>query len=80
MNGVRDHIKIAFESIQCFANDGKLDADELGKLVAIAERDGEFDQDEVRILSSIIKRIKPEEVDDAMRLRLDELSQTLRAR
>ena len=48
--------------------------------MAIAERDGVFDQDEVRILSSIIKRIKPEEIDDAMRLRLDELSQKLRLR
>jgi hypothetical protein len=74
----RDHIKIAFESIQCFANDGKLDAEELGRLVAIAERDGVFDVDEVRVLSSIIKRIKPEELDDTMRLRLDELSQKLR--
>ncbi|MGE4071429.1 MAG: hypothetical protein AB7E72_09670 [Lysobacterales bacterium] len=80
MNNMRGHLQIAFESIQCFADDGRLDADELGKLVAIAERDGVFDQDEVRILSSIIKRIKPEEIDEAMRLRLDELSQKLRAR
>ena len=80
MSTRRDHIQIAFESIQCFANDGKLDAEELGKLVAIAERDGVFDPDEVRVLSSIIKRIQPQEVDEVMRQRLDELSQKLRTR
>ncbi len=73
----RDYLELSFKSIQCFANDGKLDADELGKLVEIAERDGQFDQNEVRVLRSIIQKIKPTEIDDAMQARLAELSRKL---
>ncbi len=73
----RDYLELSFKSIQCFSNDGRLDADELGKLVAIAERDGQFDQNEVRVLKGIISRIKPDEVDAAMKARLAELSQKL---
>jgi len=73
----RDYLELSFKSIQCFANDGKLDADELGKLVAIAERDGTFDQNEVRVLRSIIQKIKPTEIDAAMKARLADLSRKL---
>ncbi len=74
MNKSRDHLELAFKSIQCFHNNGRLDAEELCKLVEIAERDGVIDQDEIRVLRNIIAKIKPEEVDAAMRKRLDELS------
>ncbi|MGQ0801329.1 MAG: hypothetical protein ACT4NL_14625 [Pseudomarimonas sp.] len=77
MSESRDYLELSFKSIQCFANDGKLDADELGKLVAIAERDGKFDQNEVRVLKSIIQKIKPTEIDAAMKVRLADLSRKL---
>jgi hypothetical protein len=77
MNESRDYLHLSFKSIECFANDGKLDADELGKLIAIAERDGVIDQNEIRVLRNIIARIRPEEVDAAMQQRLDELSRKI---
>ena len=39
----RDYLEIAFRSIECFTNDGKLRVDELDKLVEIALRDGVVD-------------------------------------
>lgn len=74
MSESRDYLEMSFHSIECFSNDGKLDADELGKIIAIAERDGVVDQNEVRVLKNIISRIKPEEVDAAMQARLTELA------
>ncbi|AFU98230.1 hypothetical protein [Simiduia agarivorans] len=67
------HIEMSLLSIECFTNDGKLDADELGKLIALAERDGVITQEEISVLTSIIKRIKPEEVTADMRARLKAL-------
>ena len=62
-----------------FTNDGKLDAQELGKILAIAERDGVIDQNEIRVLRNIIARIKPHEVDDAMRAQLQAVSDKINA-
>jgi hypothetical protein len=77
MSESRDYLELSVKSIQCFANDGRLDADELGKLIAIAERDGSFDANEIRVLQSIIRRIQPSEVDAAMQARLAELSRKM---
>lgn len=74
MSESRDYLEMSFQSIQCFSNDGKLDAHELGKILAIAEKDGVIDQNEIRVLRNIISRIKPHEVDDAMRQKLAEIS------
>lgn len=73
----RDYLEMSFQSIQCFSNDGKLDAGELGKILAIAEKDGVIDQNEMRVLRNIIKRIKPHEVDDGMREKLAEISRKI---
>lgn len=74
MSEGRDYLEMSFHSIQCFSNDGKLDAGELGKILAIAEKDGVIDQNEIRVLRNIIARIKPHEVDDAMKQKLAEIS------
>lgn len=66
----RDYLEMSFKSIQCFSDDGKLDARELGKILAIAEKDGVIDQNEIRVLRNIIARVKPHEVDDAMRAKM----------
>lgn len=73
MSANRDHLEMAFHSIHCFADDGRLDATELDRLVAIAERDGCIDDDEIRVLHNIISRIQPHEIDAAMKARLDAL-------
>jgi phage I-like protein len=67
------HIDMSLLSIECFMDDGKLDAKELDKLVSLAEKDGEITHEEVEVLKSVIKRIKPEEIDAAMKSRLDAL-------
>ena len=74
MSENRDYLEMSFQSIQCFSNDGKLDAHELGKILAIAEKDGVIDQNEIRVLRNIISRNKPHEVDEAMRQKLTEIS------
>lgn len=67
------HIEMSLLSIECFTNDGRLDADELGKLIALAEKDGKITQEEISVLTSVIKRIRPDEVTPDMRTRLKAL-------
>lgn len=67
------HIEMSLLSIECFTNDGRLDADELGKLIALAEKDGKITQEEISVLTSVIKRIRPDEVTPEMRTRLKAL-------
>jgi len=74
MTESRDYLEMSFRSIQCFAEDGKLDVNELGKILAIAERDGQIDQNEKRVLKNIISRLKPDEIDSSMQQKLDEIS------
>ncbi len=54
MQQAKSYIEIAIESIQAFANDGKLDAAELQRMLDIALRDGQIDADELRVLGKIV--------------------------
>ena len=54
MQQPKSYIEMAIESIQVFANDGKLDAAELQRLLDIALRDGQIDADELRVLGTIV--------------------------
>jgi len=69
----QDHIEMALKAAEAFANDGKLDAQELTAIINIAEHDGVIDQDEVRVLRNTIARIDPSEIDPAMQAKLAEL-------
>lgn len=62
MTSNRDYLELTYKSINCFANDGKLDLAELQKLVDIALRDGVVDEDEKRVLNNIISRINTSEL------------------
>ncbi|WP_445936941.1 hypothetical protein [Pseudomonas sp.] len=79
MSEPRDYLEMSFRSIQCFANDGRLDVHELGSLLAVAERDGVIDDNEIRVLKKIIAQIKPEESDQPMRDKLAEIAQKIGA-
>jgi len=70
----RDYLEMAFHSIQCFSDDGRLDAAELEKILAIAERDGVTDSNELRVLGNIIARIQPDEIDAAMQAQLAKIA------
>ncbi|OZG71796.1 hypothetical protein BTA51_19405 [Hahella sp. CCB-MM4] len=69
----RDYLEMTFRSINCFSNDGKLDASELGAIFDIAKRDGVVDQNEIRVLRNIISKVKPHEIDAAMLEKLNEI-------
>ena len=79
MTNANDHIQMALKSVEGFANGGKLDAKELDEIIKIAERDGVIDQDEIRVFRSIVSRIDPSEVDDAMRAKLSEILEKVNA-
>ena len=66
MSENRDYLEMTFQSINCFADDGTLDAQELGQILAIALRDGVVDDNEKRVLRNIISRVKESELDAAM--------------
>ncbi|MGE8498378.1 MAG: hypothetical protein ACN6O6_12805 [Pseudomonas sp.] len=67
MSEPRDYLEMTFRSIQCFSDDGRLDAQELKSLLEIAERDGVIDDNEARVLRKIIAQVRPEEIDSALR-------------
>ena len=55
----------------------ELDNQTLVKNAIDAEKDGEIDQNEIRVLKNIISHIQPSEIDDAMKLKLEEISKKL---
>ncbi|MBK9395090.1 MAG: hypothetical protein IPN40_14850 [Uliginosibacterium sp.] len=67
----RDYLEIAFRSIECFTNDGKLKVDELDKLVEVALRDGVVDENEKRVLRNILRRLKTDELTPAMLVKIE---------
>lgn len=67
----RDYLEIAFRSIECFTNDGKLRVDELDKLVEVALRDGVVDENEKRVLRNILRRLKTDELTPAMLAKIE---------
>ncbi|MEO9332567.1 hypothetical protein ACMHYQ_16595 [Ectopseudomonas guguanensis] len=79
MSEPRDYLEMTFRSIQCFSNDGRLDAQELKALLEIAERDGEIDDNEVRVLRKIIAQVRPEEIDAALREKIAIVEQKIGA-
>ncbi len=73
----KDHLEMALKSIEAFQNGGQLSAQELSQIIAIAERDGVIDQDEIRVLRSIIGRIDPSEVNTELRTVMQSLSEKI---
>jgi hypothetical protein len=71
----RDYLEMAYRSIECFANDGKLLVGELDEIVSIAMRDGVVDDNEKRVLKAIITRLNPDELTPEMLARIAQLRQ-----
>ncbi|ATH79844.1 hypothetical protein NLY39_00135 [Pseudomonas sp. KHPS1] len=70
MKESRDYLEMAFRSIKCFADDGKLLVHELESLVDIARRDGVVDANEKRILQGIVARLNPVELTADMQTKI----------
>jgi hypothetical protein len=62
----RDYLEMAFRSIECFTDDGTLQVAELQRIVDIALRDGVVDDNERRILRSLVGKLKPAELTPEM--------------
>lgn len=69
----RDYLEMTFRTINCFANDGKLDVVELDSLVDIALKDGVIDDNEKRVLRNVIDRLTDAELTEPMRSKIAEL-------
>ena len=70
MQESRDYLEMAFRSIKCFADDGKLLVHELESLVDIASRDGVVDANEKRVLAGIVARLNPAELSAEMQVKI----------
>ena len=73
----RDYLELTFRSINCFADDGKLDADELEGLLQIAKRDGVIDDNEKRVLARILSKIREEEIDPKLAEKIAEIEELI---
>ncbi|VAW65379.1 hypothetical protein MNBD_GAMMA09-2951 [hydrothermal vent metagenome] len=69
----KDFLEMAFRSIQCFSNDGKLLTDELEELVTIALKDGTVDDNEKRILNNIFSRLTASDLTPDMLKKIEEI-------
>lgn len=69
----KDYLELAYRSIQCFSNDGKLLLPELNQLVDIALKDGVVDENEKRVLRAILRRLVHDELTPQMLARVKEL-------
>ena len=80
MTEIRSHLQIILASIDAFANDGKLDADELRAMTAIAKKDGTVDVEEARALHRIIDKLTEAELTPEMKAAIADLLAGLPAR
>ncbi len=77
MSESRDYLEMTFRSINCFADDGTLQASELQQIFDIALRDGVVDANETRVLQNIIKRIKSSELTEEMKSTLKKIEEAV---
>lgn len=77
MNESHDYLEMATKLIGFYHNDSQIDANELGELLMVAERDGVIDNNEIRILKRVVADIDPSTVDEPMRQQLAAIVQKL---
>lgn len=73
----RDYLEMAFRSIHCFSDDGRLQVHELDEMLKIAFRDGVVDNNEKRVLGKILSRLNPAELTQEMQDRIAQIKSTL---
>lgn len=71
------HLRVAVESIRCFTDDGKLDVGELNYLLGLAKADGHVDDEEKRVLVSIITKATEAGVDAGTARRIRQVTEEL---
>ena len=71
-------VEMVFRTIQCFSDDGVLDADELDEIVSIAMTDGVLDDKERRVLKEIIMNLSSKDLTPALWERVEQLVERFR--
>jgi tellurite resistance protein len=69
----KSHIQMVLQSIDIFANDGKLDQTELAKLMELALRDGQIDAEERRVLNKIFEHAEKSGMDADVRAAIEKI-------
>ncbi len=62
-NDNQSGVELAYASLAVFADDGKLDMEELKFLLGLATRDGEIDDSEKAVLAGVFNRVLEHEVE-----------------
>ncbi len=71
-------VEMVFRTIQCFSDDGVLDAAELDEIVSIAMADGVLDGKERRVLKEIIMNLSSKDLTPALWERVEQLVERFR--
>ena len=71
----KDYLELTYKSINCFADDGRLDVDELNQLLSVALRDGVIDNNEQRVLENIFNRLTDAELTEEMQQKIKQIRQ-----
>jgi len=72
MGLMNSHLEIAIGSIKCFTDDGTLDLGELNFLLGLALRDNKVDEEEKRVLSSILDKVSESTVQPSVWQRIQD--------
>jgi uncharacterized tellurite resistance protein B-like protein len=68
-----DDVRLAYAAFAVFADDGRLDMDELNGLLTLALADGAISEGEKRILRNVFDRLDAHTLDDPVRRKIDRI-------
>ena len=71
---IPSHVKMVMESIKSFAKDGAYSVEELERIITIALEDGEVDEDEKRVLRSVLQKAATVPLDDSVKPYINSLA------
>ncbi|NVJ59181.1 MAG: hypothetical protein HWE27_02265 [Gammaproteobacteria bacterium] len=74
LDAIPSHVKMIMESIKSFAKDGTYSVDELERIITIALEDGEVDEDERRVLRSVLQKASEVPLDEAVKPYINSLA------
>ena len=61
-----DQMRLAYAAFAVFADDGKIDMNELNALLGMALSDGKIDKDEKRVLRNVFEHCDAHDLDPAV--------------
>ena len=73
MSQTNGQSEIARAAVECFADDGTIDLGELNRLLGLALRNNEIDEEERRVLGDVISRLSEATVTPVVWQRIEEI-------